>query len=151
MQEAVFGLGDFWLLEDALRDLEGVLSSCVGYAGREETPRAHEDVVSGVTGHALVVRVSFDPSRISYDELLSAFWNTREDAVYTRSYRDDDPQRAVIFYSSAPQKETAEQAVQSLFRAHAFGGSRISVQIEPLGRFFPAVAMYQRYSQKKEA
>lgn len=147
MQEAVFGLGDFWLAEDALRDLEGVLSSCVGYTGGQELPHTHEDVVSGVTGHVLAVRVTFDPSRISYDELLSAFWNAREDAVYTRSYREDDPYRVVVFYSSVAQKETVEQAIQSLLRAHAFHGFRISVQIEPLGRFFPATAVYQRYSK----
>jgi peptide-methionine (S)-S-oxide reductase len=94
--------------------------------------------------------VGFDPERISYDEILSAFWNAREDEVYTKTYPNDDPHRAVIFYTSASQKETAEQAIASLHRARAFGGLQISVQIQPLERFFPALGVFQRYPEKKE-
>ncbi|MCB9641111.1 MAG: peptide-methionine (S)-S-oxide reductase [Myxococcales bacterium] len=152
MQEAVFGVGDFWIAEDGFRRLEGVLSSRVGYAGGAKAPESHEEVLSGSTGHALVARITFDPERVSFDELLSVFWNLRDDSLYLRSYRDNDPHRIVLFCANSAQQEAARHAIESLERARIFGeGVRLPVSVSLLEQFFPAARDFQRYPEQKEA
>jgi peptide-methionine (S)-S-oxide reductase len=148
-EKATFGAGCFWGVEETFRNLKGVLSTSVGYAGgRKENP-TYQDVCTDKTGHAEVVEVEFDPSQISYDELLNVFWSNHNPTTLNRQGPDVGTQyRSVIFYHSPEQEATAKTSKEKVAKSGRFNRA-IVTQIEPAPKFWRAEEYHQRYLQKR--
>jgi peptide-methionine (S)-S-oxide reductase len=146
-QKATFGAGCFWGVEEAFRKLKGVISTTVGYAGGNKEAPSYEDVCTDRTGHAEVVEVEFDPSQISYEQLLDVFWSNHNPTTSNRQGPDVGTQyRSVIFYHSPEQKATAEKSKTE--QAGRFPRP-IVTQIEPAPKFWRAEEYHQRYLEKR--
>jgi peptide-methionine (S)-S-oxide reductase len=144
-ETAVFGGGCFWCLEAVFQRLPGVKSVESGYmGGRAENP-TYKQVCTGTTGHAEVVRVSFDPSQISYRELLGVFFAIHDPTTLNRQGNDVGTQyRSVIFYNSDEQRREAEQAIAALTAAREFSAPIVTA-VEPAATFFVAEDYHQNY------
>jgi peptide-methionine (S)-S-oxide reductase len=148
-EKATFGAGCFWGVEETFRNLKGVRSTAVGYAGGTKENPAYEDVCTDETGHAEVVEVEFDPSQISYDELLDVFWSTHNPTTLNRQGPDMGTQyRSVIFYHS-PQQEAAAMASKERLAKSGRFDRPVVTQIEPAPKFWRAEEYHQRYLQKR--
>jgi peptide-methionine (S)-S-oxide reductase len=152
MQEiATFGAGCFWGIEAAFRRVPGVLDAAVGYSGgRTENP-SYQDVCTDTTGHAEVVQVTFDPERLSYDQLLDVFWTIHDPTQVNRQGPDYGKQyRTVIFFHSPEQEAAAKKSKQAL---EASGKLRrpVATEITPAGPFWRAEEYHQRYLEKRGA
>ena len=148
-EKATFGAGCFWGVEETFRNLKGVTSTAVGYAGGNKENPSYEDVCSDETGHAEVVQLEFDPSQISYDLLLDVFWSNHNPTTLNRQGPDVGTQyRSVIFYHSPEQKAAAEAAKQKLGASGKFNRPIIT-QIEPAPKFWRAEEYHQRYLEKR--
>lgn len=158
MKIAVFGGGCFWCTEAVFNMLKGVVSVTPGYAGG--TPPAvrqlaekpsYEDVVSGKTGHAEVIRIEYDPVLISFRDLLTVFFATHDPTTLNRQGNDVGTQyRSVILYADEEQKREAENFIGEL-NASSPEGKPIVTQIEPLGEFFEAEEYHKDYYRKNPA
>jgi peptide-methionine (S)-S-oxide reductase len=147
-ETAIVGGGCFWCLEAVLERLEGVSQVVSGYAGGKRPSPSYEQVCSGTTGHAEVVRVEFDPAVISYRDLLLVFFAMHDPTTLNRQGADIGTQyRSVIYYGSDAQKATAEALVKEL-DAEGIWGSTIVTQIEPAPQFYPAELYHQQYYQR---
>ena len=105
MEKAIFGAGCFWGIEAAFRQVKGVKTTAVGYSGGSSENPTYEDVCSGQTGHAEVVQLEFDPKQVSYDELLTLFWDIHDPTTANRQGPDVGSQyRSAIFYTTDEQK-----------------------------------------------
>src|SRR6476659_1512460 len=121
METAIFAAGCFWGVEAAFRELDGVVSTRVGYSGGSRDNPTYRDVCSGRTGHAEAVEVTFDPAKISYDKLLDVFWLNHDPTVTDRQFCDAGSQyRPEIFYSSEEQKRLAEASKAKWEKAKPF-------------------------------
>jgi peptide-methionine (S)-S-oxide reductase len=108
MEKATFGAGCFWGIEEKFRKTNGVISTRVGYSGGTIKNPTYKDVCSSETGHAEVVEIVYDPSIVSYEELLNIFWNVHDPTSLNRQGWDIGTQyRSVIFYQNEEQKKTA--------------------------------------------
>ena len=144
-ETAIFGAGCFWGVEAAFRRVEGVIETAVGYAGGQTAEPGYYDVCSGQTGHAEVVRVVFDPERVSYEQMLELFWQVHDPTQVNRQGPDIGTQyRTVIFYGSEAQKEAAEASKEKLVAA----GHPIATLIEPAAEFWMAEDYHQQYFEK---
>ncbi|MGB6605343.1 MAG: peptide-methionine (S)-S-oxide reductase MsrA [Steroidobacteraceae bacterium] len=150
MQEAVFGMGCFWGAERLFWELPGVYSTAVGYAGGFTPNPTYEEVCTGDTGHAEVVRVIFDPRRISYRELLKAFWESHDPTQGMRQGNDIGTQyRSVIYSLSAEQRAAATASLQAYQESlNAAGRGRITTEIRDAPPFFYAEEYHQQYLAK---
>jgi peptide-methionine (S)-S-oxide reductase len=146
-EKATFGAGCFWGVEETFRKLKGVISTTVGYAGGNKEAPSYKDVCTDMTGHAEVVEVEFDPSQISYEQLLDVFWSNHNPTTLNRQGPDVGTQyRSVIFYHSPEQKATAEK---SKTEQAARLPRAIVTQIEPAPKFWRAEEYHQRYLEKR--
>jgi peptide methionine sulfoxide reductase msrA/msrB len=144
---AVFGMGCFWGAEADFCGLEGVLDTEVGYAGGHTRNPSYRQVSSGRSGHAEVVRVEFDPTLVSYPELLEVFWKNHDPTTPNRQGPDVGPQyRSLILYQN-PRQEAAARA--SVERHAGIFRRPIVTQIAPAGSFYPAEDYHQRYLEKR--
>ena len=143
MQEiATFGAGCFWGVEAAFRRVPGVIDAVVGYSGGHTENPSYKDVCTDETGHAEVVQVTFDPEKVSYEQLLDAFWKIHDPTQVNRQGPDFGTQyRTAIFF------HTPEQALE------ASGKFRrpIATEITPAGKFWRAEEYHQRYLDKRGA
>jgi peptide-methionine (S)-S-oxide reductase len=147
---AVFGGGCFWCTEAVFRLLKGVLSVEPGYAGGTLEHPTYEQVSSGTTGHAEVIRFEYDASAISYEDLLNVFFATHDPTTVNRQGNDVGPQyRSVIFYSTPAQKELAEQCIREL-NTSGQQGAPIVTGVEPLGTFWPAEDYHVKYFENHQ-
>lgn len=149
MSEATFAAGCFWGVEAAFRQVQGVLETAVGYSGGHYDNPSYKDVCTGKTGHAEVVRVKFDPERVSYDELLDVFWSEHNPTTKNRQGWDVGTQyRSAIFYHDDEQKA---MATESRDRLEASGKYRkpIVTEITQVSEFYPAEDYHQRYLEKR--
>jgi peptide-methionine (S)-S-oxide reductase len=146
-QVADFALGCFWGAERVFWQAPGVVTTAVGYAGGYTPNPTYEEVCSGRTGHAEAVRVVFDPSRTSYQDLLKLFWESHDPTQGMRQGNDAGTQyRSVIFYASPEQKAAAEAARETYQRAlTAAGHGEITTEIVPAGEFYFAEDYHQQY------
>lgn len=145
---AVFGGGCFWCTEAVFRMLKGVRSVMPGYAGGTMKNPTYEDVCSGKTGHAEVIKIEFDPALISYETLLTVFFATHDPSTPNRQGADVGPQyRSVILYADPEQQRTAEQFITKL-NSSATDGAPITTEVKPLGDFYPAENYHQNYYAK---
>jgi len=145
LDTAVFGGGCFWCLEAVFQRLPGVKSVESGYAGgRVENP-TYKQVCTGTTGHAEVVRVSFDPSQIRYRDLLEVFFSIHDPTTLNRQGNDIGTQyRSVIFYNSEEQCREAKKAIAELTAAHEFSAPVVTT-VEPAATFNAAEDYHQNY------
>jgi peptide-methionine (S)-S-oxide reductase len=149
-QVAVFGLGCFWGPEKAYWQTPGVVSTAVGYAGGHTPNATYEEACSGRTGHAEVVQVAFDPSQVSYEQLLKVFWEYHDPTQGMRQGNDMGTQyRSIILTTSEEQRVLAERsrdAYQEELTAAGFGP--ITTEIRPLDRLYYAEDSHQQYLDK---
>jgi peptide-methionine (S)-S-oxide reductase len=149
MQKATFGAGCFWGVQAAFKKVDGVLGTTVGYMGGDYEDPAYEDVCSGKTGHAEVVKVEYDPDRVSYEDLLDVFWDIHDPTQHNRQGPDIGRQyRSVIFYYDEEQKEKAEKSKRQLEKSGEYD-DKIATQIEPAKEFWRAEEYHQNYLEKK--
>ncbi len=145
MSIAVFGGGCFWCTEAVFKMLRGVVSVLPGYAGGKTENPTYEQVCSGTTGHAEVTRVEYDPSAISYSDLLTVFFASHDPTTKDRQGNDVGTQyRSVIFYTIPEQKRGAEAFVKEL-NASSSAGKPIVTEVAPLDHFYSAEDYHQDY------
>src|SRR5213082_2424455 len=143
MAIATFAAGCFWGVEAAFRQVKGVTSTAVGYAGGTFKDPTYQDVCSGTTGHAEVVQVEFDPAKVSYDELLKVFWENHDPTTLNRQGPDVGAQyRSVIFYHTPEQQAAAEASKQKLADRGRYRRP-IVTQIVPASTFYRAEEYHQ--------
>jgi peptide-methionine (S)-S-oxide reductase len=147
-ETATLAGGCFWCLEAVFLELKGVEKVESGYAGGDLPSPTYEQVCSGNTGHAEVVRVTFDPSVISYRELLEIFFTIHDPTTLNRQGADVGTQyRSAIFFHSVAQKATAEQVIAALEAEHVWG-SRIVTQVVPYETFYEAEEYHRDYYRR---
>lgn len=145
MDTATFGAGCFWCVEAVFQELKGVKSVKSGYAGGTVKNPSYKEVCTGRTGHAEVAQIVYDPSVITYDELLEVFWKTHDPTTLNRQGNDIGTQyRSSVFYHNAAQKEKAEYYLKKLDESGAWNDPIITT-IEELTDFYPAEDYHQNY------
>ena len=150
LEEAVFGLGCFWGAERKFWQIPGVVSTAVGYAGGFTPNATYEEVCSGRTGHTEVVRVIYDPNKVSYENLLKAFWESHDPTQGMRQGNDIGTQyRSAIYVTTDAQKRAAEESKrryqEALTRAHR---ATITTEILDAPEFYYAEEYHQQYLAK---
>ncbi len=149
MAIATFGAGCFWGVEAAFRQVDGVTSTAVGYAGGELANPSYEIVCSGQTGHAEVVRVEFDPARVSYQQLLDRFWETHDPTTLNRQGPDVGTQyRSAVFFHDAEQEAAARAAKESLQESGRYRNP-IVTEVTPAPDFWIAEDYHQQFFEKR--
>ena len=145
---ATFGSGCFWCSEAVFERLEGVEDVVSGYMGGKVPNPSYQDVCTGLTGHAEVVQIKYDPKAISFEELLEVFWKTHDPTTLNRQGYDVGTQyRSVIFYHNDSQRESASYYMGKLDESHAFP-QPIVTKISPLSEFYVAEKYHQDYYAK---
>ncbi len=137
--------GCFWCLEAVFEQLKGVQQSVSGYAGGAVANPSYQDVCTGQTGHAEVVQLTYDPTQVSYRDLLSVFFTIHDPTTLDRQGNDVGSQyRSAIFYHTQEQKTIAEETIQDL-EAQNLWPNPIVTEIVPLEAFYPAEDYHQGY------
>ena len=148
LEKATFAGGCFWCMEPAFDHVEGVVSVTAGYTGGTKKDPTYEEVSSGTTGHAESVEVLYDPSKVSYEELLSVFWHNIDPTVKDRQFCDVGRQyKSAIFYHNGEQRRKAEASKKALEESKRFNGP-IYTEIVPASQFYPAEEYHQGYYKK---
>jgi peptide-methionine (S)-S-oxide reductase len=149
MAKAIFAAGCFWGVEEAFRQLKGVTSTTVGYTGGTMKDPSYKDVCTGTTAHAEAVEVEFDPKQISYDQLLSVFWQSHDPTTLNRQGPDYGTQyRSAIFYEDAEQEAAARRSKAELEKSGLFKRP-IVTEIKPALEFYRAEDYHQQYFEKR--
>ena len=145
---AVFGSGCFWCTEAVFSELQGVTRVEPGYSGGTLANPTYEDVCGDSTGHAEVARITFDPSAISYRELLEVLFSTHDPTTLYRQGADGGTQyRSIVFYMDDDQKRQAEGIIKELTTDGAFRNP-IVTEVAPLGTFYPAEDYHMEYYRR---
>lgn len=149
MEKATFAAGCFWGVEDAFRKVNGVVSTQVGYTGGSAESPTYKQVCSGGTGHAEAVEVTFDSSKVSYQDLLQVFWNVHDPTQLNRQGPDIGTQyRSAILFHGPEQERLARASKQALEKSGRHGRS-IMTEIAPAGTFWRAEEYHQQYLEKR--
>jgi len=149
MQKATFGAGCFWGVEAAFRKISGVLSTSAGYMGGTLENPTYKDVCTDKTGHAEVVEVIFDPSLVSYDQLLTRFWEIHDPTTLNRQGPDIGTQyRSVIFCYNAEQESAARASKEYLQKTGRYKRN-IVTEITRASTFYRAEEYHQQYLEKQ--
>ena len=149
MELATFGAGCFWGVEATFRKLKGVVSTRVGYMGGHIDTPSYEDVCTDATGHAEVVEVTFDPAKVSYNELLDVFWKSHDPTQVDQQGPDFGTQyRSVVFFHSKAQEATAKKSKEALETSKKFK-KPIATEIVPAKTFYKAEDYHQQYLEKR--
>ena len=146
--KAIFAAGCFWCTEEAFEKVPGVVSAVSGYTGGTVKNPSYEQVSSGRTGHAEAVEVTFDPAKVSYEQLLDVFWVNHDPTVTNRQFCDSGTQyRPAIFYLNDEQKRLAEASKAKWDKEKPFK-QPILTEITKAGPFYPAEDYHQDYYKK---
>jgi len=149
MEKATFAAGCFWSVEATFRKLDGVVSTQVGFAGGTEENPSYEDVCTGGTGHAEAVQLEYDPSKVSYGQLLDVFWNIHDPTTLDRQGPDLGSQyRSAVFTHSPEQEAAAHTSKENLERSGHFTAP-IVTEITPASEFYAAEEYHQCYLEKR--
>ena len=149
MEKATFGAGCFWGVEAAFRQIKGVKSTAVGYMGGKLKDPTYQDVCTDRTGHAEVVEVEFDPSEVSYEDLLRVFWDNHDPTTLNRQGPDTGTQyRSVIFYHTPEQEAAAKASKEALAKSGRYKRP-IVTEIVPAPEFWRAEEYHQQYLEKR--
>lgn len=147
-QKATFAAGCFWGVETAFSRIKGVLSTKTGYTGGTFKNPAYEDVCSGKTGHAEAVELTFNPSVVSYEELLGIFWQTHDPTTLNRQGPDTGTQyRSAVFYHNKKQEDKTRE-IKTKYEKLKIHKKPIVTEIVPAKEFYPAEPYHQRYYEK---
>ncbi len=147
MAKATFGAGCFWGVEAAFRQLTGVTATTVGYSGGTTENPTYEEVCRGGTGHAEVVQMEFEPSKVTFEALLDVFWQIHDPTTLNRQGPDVGTQyRSCVFFDDAGQEQAARASKEKA--AGDFPGP-IVTEITPASPFTPAEDYHQRYLEKR--
>jgi peptide-methionine (S)-S-oxide reductase len=147
---ATFANGCFWCTEAIFEELEGVISAESGYTGGQTPNPTYKEVCTGETGHAEALQIVYDPSKISFDELLEVFWSTHDPTTLNQQGADIGTQyRSGIFYHNAEQKQKAEKYKAELDKSGAFDRP-IVTEITPFSQFYVAEDYHQQYFELNE-
>lgn len=150
LETATFGAGCFWCVEAVFQELEGVQKVISGYEGGQIPNPTYKQVCTGATGHAEVIQVKYDPSKISYEELLAAFWQSHDPTTLNRQGNDVGTQyRSVVFYHNEEQKKLAEKYKAELNKSGAWTNP-IVTEIAPASTFYEAEDYHQNYYNLNE-
>jgi peptide-methionine (S)-S-oxide reductase len=148
LRQATFAAGCFWGVEEAFRHVTGVVSTAVGYTGGHTENPTYQDVCTDQTGHAEAVLVTYDPSQVTYEQLLDVFWSSHDPTTKDRQGPDWGTQyRSAIFYHDPAQEKAARASLIEVEAAHYFP-SKIVTEIIPAGPFYPAEDYHQQYFAK---
>ena len=148
-EKATFGAGCFWGVEAAFAALPGVTATAVGYEGGQLEQPTYKQVCTDSTGHAEVVELDFDPDKISYDQILDAFFALHDPTTLNRQGPDWGTQyRSAIFFHTPEQQAAAQASKEALEKAHRYS-KPIATQIVPAVTFFPAEDYHQQYLEKR--
>lgn len=148
LETATFAGGCFWCLEEALDKVDGVVATTSGYTGGHKTNPSYEEVSAGGTGHAESVQVMYDPQKVSYAQLLEAFWHNVDPTTPDRQFCDKGRQyRSAIFYHNENQQRLAEESKRRLDISKPFKEA-IVTEIIPASAFYPAEEYHQNFYQK---
>ncbi len=146
--QATFGSGCFWCSEAVFSELQGVLKVEPGYAGGNVPNPTYEQVCTDSTGHAEVAQITYDPSAISYRELLEVLFSTHDPTTLNRQGADEGTQyRSVIFYGDQDQRAQAQSIISELTRDHVFKNP-IVTEVVPLEAFYPAEEYHRDYFRR---
>src|SRR4051812_46068014 len=147
LEQAIFGMGCFWGAERLFWQLPGVYTTAVGYAGGITPNPTYKETCTGMTGHAEVVLVVFDPNRISYDDLLKVFWEEHDPTQGMRQGNDvGTTYRSAIYWTTDEQRAAAEASRDMYAAALASAGrGRITTELAPAGAFYYAEDYHQQY------
>ena len=149
MEKATFGAGCFWGVEQAFREIKGMISTKVGYLGGTLKNPTYHDVCTDTTGHAEVVQVEFDPAQVPYEQLLDVFWNIHNPTTLNRQGPDVGTQyRSAIFHHS-PEQETVARASKAKLEAAGRFKRPIVTEITPASEFYAAEEYHQQYLEKR--
>ncbi len=149
MEKATFGAGCFWGVEAAFRKIKGVTATSVGYTGGSLDSPTYEDVCTGRTGHAEVVEVEYDPSQVSYDELLAVFWDIHDPTTLNRQGPDVGTQyRSVLFFHNAEQEAAANKSKEKIQSSGRFTRD-IVTEITPASQYYKAEDYHQQYLERR--
>ena len=150
LEKSTFGAGCFWNVEEMFMRIDGVKSTAVGFMGGGVPNPTYENVCGGNTGHAEVVYMEYDPTKVSYDNLLKVFWENHDPTTMNRQGPDVGEQyRSVIFYYTDEQKKLAEESKEKLEKSGNFADP-IVTQIVPAEEFYKAEEYHQKYIEKQE-
>ncbi|GAB1481293.1 peptide-methionine (S)-S-oxide reductase MsrA [Treponema sp.] len=145
IESAVIGGGCFWCIEAVYKRIEGIVSSKPGYAGGNRDNPDYQQVSSGLTGHAEVVKLEFDPEKISYEAVLDIFFSAHDPTTEDRQGADVGTQyRSIILYSTEEQRAIAERKITEINGSGAHD-SRLVTELVPLDTFWPAEEYHQNY------
>jgi peptide-methionine (S)-S-oxide reductase len=149
MEKATFAAGCFWGVEAAFGKIKGVTATCVGYCGGTWDNPTYEDVCTDRTGHAEAVQVEFDPTQVSYEQLLDVFFSIHDPTTLNRQGPDIGTQyRSAIFYHTPEQRAAALAAKEKLEQSGKFK-KPVVTEIVPAGLFYRAEEYHQRYLEKQ--
>lgn len=142
---ATFGSGCFWCTEAIFLDVDGVVKVESGYSGGKVKNPTYREVSSGLTGHAEVIQLTYDPKKVSFDELLEIFWKTHDPTTLNKQGADEGTQyRSVVYYHNETQKKLAEEYKKKLTDVKAFDNP-IVTEISPFAVFYKAEDYHQNY------
>ena len=145
---AIFGAGCFWGVESAFREVDGVVDVVSGYAGGSVPNPSYRMVCTGKTGHAEVVRVEYDPARVSFEQLVELFWRIHDPTTLNRQGPDIGTQyRSVVFYSDENERRIAEESKRRLDESGKLRRPVVT-QIAPATEFYRAEEYHQRYYER---
>ncbi len=148
IEKATFAGGCFWCMQNPYDELKGVVSTAVGYTGGHVGNPTYEEVCAGNTGHAEAIEVLYDPSQISYAELLNIFWRNIDPTTLNRQFADVGTQyRTAIFYNSDEQRQSAESSKQEMESSGNYNDP-IATEITPASTFYKAEDYHQKYYEK---
>jgi peptide-methionine (S)-S-oxide reductase len=150
LQQAVFGMGCFWGAERRFWETPGVWSTAVGYAGGTTADASYQQVCSGETGHAEVVLVVFDPDQVSYDELLTIFWENHDPTQGNRQGNDVGTQYRSVIMALSDEQAVAAEASKNVYQAqlNRSGYGPITTEILPFDKLWYAEEYHQQYLAK---
>lgn len=148
LQIATFGAGCFWHVQAEFDKLEGVVETAVGFMGGTVENPSYEQVSAGDTGHAEITQVKYDPSHVSYEQLLDTFWNMHDPTQVDRQGPDVGRQyRSAIYYHTSEQKEVAERSKSAQDTSGKYSDP-VATHIEPASDFYRAEEYHQKYFEK---
>jgi peptide-methionine (S)-S-oxide reductase len=149
LEKATFAAGCFWGVEAAFRQIPGVVATRVGYTGGHTDDPTYERVCSHTTGHAEAVEVTFDPERVSYEQLLDVFWTNHNPTTKNRQGLDiGDQYRSAVFFHSPEQQEAAERTKEAV-QAKLHWPKKVATEIVPAPEFHEAEDYHQQYHEKR--
>ena len=150
MEHATFAAGCFWGVEEAFREVKGVKETTVGYTGGTVPNPTYEQVCTHTTGHAEAVDILFDPTEVTYEQLLDVFWKIHDPTQRNRQGPDvGSNYRSAIFYHTPAQQKAAQVALEQLQNFGKMGSRKIATQIVPAGPFYRAEDYHQQYLKKR--